>query len=107
MDLAHSCAEAEVPPLAGNALRPSRAENDEQPINDLPGLCPTEDWVVHCWGVVPYGHLHALVHSPRRTGPLVSAGAVSASFDRLRQEDSGLYHRALTWLEGCFRVMDD
>lgn len=45
--------------LAGNALYPSRAANDGRPINNLPGLYPTEDWVVHYWDVEPRGHLHS------------------------------------------------
>ena len=43
----------------GNAVRPSMARDDRQPINNLPGLYPTEDWVVHYWDVKPNGELHS------------------------------------------------
>ena len=48
-----------MPKASGNTMRPSRARDDGQPINNLPGLYPTEDWVVHYWDVEPQGQLRS------------------------------------------------
>lgn len=48
-----------MPKTPGNTLRPSMAKDDGRPINNLPGLYPTEDWVVHYWDVGPRGELHS------------------------------------------------
>ncbi|KPL22636.1 MAG: hypothetical protein AMJ93_06750 [Anaerolineae bacterium SM23_84] len=46
-----------MPRAWGNTMRPSAAEDDGQPINNLPGLYPTEDWGVHYWNVDAQGAL--------------------------------------------------
>jgi hypothetical protein len=38
-------------------MRPSTARDDGVPINNLPGLYPVEDWVVHYWDVGAQGEL--------------------------------------------------
>ena len=52
----------------GNTMRPSMAKDDGRPINNLPGLYSTEDWVVHYWDVGPRGELRsrqAVIQLPR------------------------------------------
>ncbi len=46
-----------MPKASGNTMRPSTAPDDGRPINNLPGLYLTEDWVVHYWDVEPQGRL--------------------------------------------------
>ncbi len=43
----------------GNTMRPSAAKDDGRPINNLPGLYPTEDWDVYYWDVQPLGELRS------------------------------------------------
>ncbi len=38
-------------------MRPSQVLDEGRPLNNLPGLYPTEDWVVHYWDVAPLGEL--------------------------------------------------
>jgi hypothetical protein len=45
--------------VLGNTMRPSAAKDDGQPINNLPGLYPTEDWDVYYWDVQPSGQLRS------------------------------------------------
>ena len=40
-------------------MRLSSALDDGRPINNLPGLYPTEDWAVHYWDVGPCGELRS------------------------------------------------
>jgi len=42
-----------------NTMRLSTAQDDGRPINNLPGLYPTEDWVVHYWDVEAQGRLRS------------------------------------------------
>jgi hypothetical protein len=49
-------------------MRRSTAKGDGRPINNLPGLYPVEDWVVHYWDVGPLGELEsrqAIIQLPR------------------------------------------
>ena len=45
--------------VLGNTMRASAAKDDGQPINNLPGLYPTEDWDVYYWDVQPLGELRS------------------------------------------------
>jgi hypothetical protein len=64
----------------GNTLRPSTAPHRKRPINNQPGLYPTEDWDVFYWDVDTRGHLccrRALVQLPNGYAsvcPVVSRG---------------------------------
>ncbi|MCD6289590.1 MAG: hypothetical protein J7M34_03735 [Anaerolineae bacterium] len=42
----------------GNSVRRSRAADEAQVLNNLPGLYPTEDWNVVYWTVDAQGNLH-------------------------------------------------
>jgi hypothetical protein len=42
-----------------NTMRRSTAQDDGRPLNNLPGLYVTEDWVVHYWDVEPDGGLRS------------------------------------------------
>jgi hypothetical protein len=91
-------------------MRLSSARDDGQPINNLPGLYLTEDWVVHYWDVEPKGELRSrqavvqlpfgcagvspaveigqngCVHHVRRWGVQLQIGLLeSMGFDPLRQ----------------------
>ncbi len=85
-----------------NTLRLSTAPDDGRPINNLPGLYPTEDWVVHYWGVEPRGKLRprqATIQLPSgyaRACPPVSIG------------ESGCVHQVRRWGVECYtRILQD
>lgn len=83
-------------------MRPSTAKDDGQPINNLPGLYPTEDWVVHYWDVEPQGELQSrraviqLPHGYANVCPEVWIG------------ESGCVHRVRRWGVQCYtRILQD
>jgi len=81
-------------------MRPSAAKDDGRPINNLPGLYPTEDWVVHYWDVEPLGELRsrqAVIQLPcgyAGACPPVQIGQVGC-VHRVRRWGVQLYTRIL------------
>jgi len=51
--------EMTIDETGSNTMRLSTAQDDGRPINNLPGLYPIEDWVVHYWDVEPQGRLRS------------------------------------------------
>ena len=91
-----------MPKASGNTMRPSTAKDDGQPINNLPGLYPTEDWIVHYWDVEPQGELQSrqaviqLPHGYADACPEVWVG------------ESGCVHRVRRWGVQCYtRILQD
>ncbi len=83
-------------------MRPSAAKDDGRPINNLPGLYPTEDWVVHYWDVEPQGTLRSrqaviqLPHGYADVCPQVQIG------------ESGCVHHVRRWGVQCYtRILQD
>jgi hypothetical protein len=77
-------------------MRPSTARDDGRPINNLPGLYPTEDWVVHYWDVQSRGDLQsrqAVIQLP-----LGYADACPA----VRIGDRGCVHNVRRWGLQCY-----
>ena len=91
-----------MPKSAGNSMRLSTAKDDGQPINNLPGVYPTENWVVYYWDVEPWGELQsrrAVIQLPRGYAaacPEVWIGA------------SGCVHSVRRWGIQCYtRILQD
>jgi len=91
-----------MPKAPGNTMRPSAAKDDGQPINNLPGLYPTEDWVVYYWDVEPQAELRSrraviqLPHGYADACPEVWIGG------------SGCVHNVRRWGVQCYtRILQD
>lgn len=87
---------------AGNAVRPSTARDDGLPINNLPGLYPTEDWAVHYWDVEAQGRLRsrqATIQLPRGyAGACLEVGI----------GEQGCVHSVRRWGVQCYtRILQD
>jgi len=77
-------------------MRPSIAKDDGRPINNLPGLYPTEDWVVHYWDVDPRGKLssqQAMIQLP--------LGYADAC-PEVRIGEKGCVHNVRRWGVQCY-----
>jgi hypothetical protein len=85
-----------------NTMRRSAAQEDGRPINNLPGLYPTEDWVVHYWDVEPRGRLRsrqAIVQLP--AGYAHACRAISIG-------EKGCVHQVRRWGVQCYtRILQD
>jgi hypothetical protein len=81
-------------------MRPSTAKDDGCPINNLPGLYPVEDWVVHYWDVGAQGELsshQAVIQLPRgyaQACPQVEIGQ-DGCVHKVRRWGVQLYTRTL------------
>jgi len=86
----------------GNTMRPSLAVDDGQPINNLPGLYPTEDWTVQYWDVEASGEVQkrqAVVQLPE--GYAGACGEVVVG-------QRGCVHRVRRWGVQCYtRILQD
>jgi len=86
----------------GNAMWPSTAKENGQPINNLPGLYPTEDWTVHYWDVAPRGELRSLqavIQLPR---------GYSDACPGVRIGENGCVHNVRRWGVQCYtRILQD
>jgi len=85
-----------------NTMRPSVATDDGQPINNLPGLYPTEDWRVQYWDVEASGEVRkrqAIVQLPEGY-----AGACPEVIVGQR----GCVHRVRRWGVQCYtRILQE
>jgi hypothetical protein len=85
-----------------NTMRLSTARDDGRPINNLPGLYPTEDWVVHYWDVEPQGRLRsrqAIIQLP--LGYAHACCAVSIG-------ERGCVYQVRRWGVQCYtRILQD
>jgi hypothetical protein len=83
-------------------MRRSTAQDDGRPLNNLPGLYPTEDWVVHYWDVEPRGRLRsrqATIQLP--LGYARACRAVSIG-------EKGCVHQVRRWGVQCYtRILQD
>jgi hypothetical protein len=85
-----------------NTMRRSTAQDDGRPINNLPGLYPTEDWVVHYWDVEPRGQLRSRQVTIQL--PLGYARACSA----VSIGERGCVHQVRRWGVQCYtRILQD
>ena len=83
-------------------MRPSTAKDDGQPINNLPGLYPTEDWGVYYWDVGPQGGLCS-----RRAVIQLPYGYAGACQEVVIGQ-SGCVHRVRRWGVQCYtRILQD
>jgi hypothetical protein len=83
-------------------MRPSEAKDDGRPINNLPGLFPVEDWVVHYWDVDAHGALHS-----RRAVMQMPLGYTDAC-PEVRIGEQGCVHRVRRWGVQCYtRILQD
>jgi len=86
----------------GNTMRPSTAKDDGQPINNLPGLYPTEDWVVHYWDVTPQGELCS------RQATIQLPLGYSDACPEVRIGENGCVHNVRRWGVQCYtRILQD
>jgi hypothetical protein len=72
-------------------MRPSAAEDDGRPINNLPGLYPVEDWAVHYWDVGAQGELssrQSVIQLPR---------GYSQACPRVQIGQAGCVHKVRRW----------
>lgn len=91
-----------MPRISGNTMRPSMAEDDGCPINNLPGRYTTEDWVVHYWDVGPDGELHS-----RQVVIQLPKGYAHASA-RVAIGEPGCVHRVRRWgVQLYTRILQD
>ncbi len=85
-----------------NTMRPSVAADDGQPINNLPGLYPTEDWTVQYWDVEAGGEVRkrqAVVQLPEGY-----AGACA----EVIVGQPGCVHRVRRWGVQCYvRILQE
>lgn len=87
---------------SGNTMRLSTAADDGQPINNLPGLYATEDWVVHYWDVQPRGQLRS-----RQATIQLPLGYADAC-PRISIGQKGCVHHVRRWGVQCYtRVLQD
>ena len=83
-------------------MRPSTAQDDGRPINNLPGLFATEDWVVHYWDVERQGRLRSRQATIQL--PLGYADACPAIWIGER----GCVHQVRRWGVQCYtRILQD
>ncbi|MBC7232730.1 MAG: hypothetical protein H5T68_05760 [Chloroflexi bacterium] len=91
-----------MPKTSGNTMRPSTAKDDGKPINNLPGLYPTEDWTVYYWDVDPQGQLHS-----RRAVIQLPLGYADAC-PEVWIGESGCVHSVRRWGVQCYtRILQD
>ena len=91
-----------MPKASGNTMRPSTAKDDGLPINNLPGLYPTEDWVVYYWDVQLEGELHS-----RRAVLQLPRGYADACL-QVEIGETGCVHRVRRWGVQCYtRILQD
>jgi len=91
-----------MPKASGNTMRLSTAKDDGRPINNLPGLYPTEDWVVHYWDVEPRGELRS-----RQAVMQLPYGYANAC-PEVRIGESGCVHSVRRWGVQCYtRILQD
>ena len=88
--------------MQSNTMRRSTAPDDGRPINNLPGLYPTEDWVVHYWDVEAQGRLRsrqATIQLPR--GYAHACGPISIG-------ERGCVYHVRRWGVQCYtRILQD
>jgi hypothetical protein len=85
-----------------NTMRLSTAQDDGRPISNLPGLYPTEDWVVHYWDVEAQGRLRSRQATIQL--PLGYARACSP----ISIGESGCVHQVRRWGVQCYtRILQD
>lgn len=83
-------------------MRLSTAQDDGRPINNLPGLYPAEDWVVHYWDVEPQGRLRSRQATIQL--PMGYADACPAIWIGER----GCVHQVRRWGVQCYtRILQD
>ena len=88
--------------MSSNTMRPSEARDDGRPINNLPGLYATEDWVAHYWDVEPQGRLHSRQSTIQL--PLGYAEACPAVWIG----EGGCVHQVRRWGVQCYtRILQD
>ena len=83
-------------------MRPSMAADDGQPINNLPGLYPTEDWRVQYWDVEASGEVRerqALVQLPK---------GYAGACPEVVVGQKGCVHRVRRWGVQCYtRILEE
>ena len=91
-----------MPRISGNTMRPSAAEDDGCPINNLPGRYATEDCVVHYWDVGPEGELQS-----RQAVIQLPIGYAQAC-PHTSIEEPGCVHRVRRWgVQLYTRILQD
>jgi hypothetical protein len=91
-----------IPETPSNTLRRSMAQDDGRPINNLPGLYPTEDWVVHYWDVEPRGKLRS------RQATIQLPSGYACACRPISIGESGCVHQVRRWGVRCYtRVLED
>ena len=80
----------------GNTMWPSTAKENGQPINNLPGLYLTEDWVVHYWDVAPRGDLRS------RQAVIQLPYGYADACPGVRIGENGCVHNVRRWGVQCY-----
>lgn len=94
--------EMTIDEASSNTMRLSTARDDGQPIDNLPGLYPTEDWIVHYWDVERQGRLR----SRQATICLPAGYARACRVVSIGQ--AGCVHQVRRWGVQCYtRILQD
>ena len=80
-------------------MRPSSAQDDGRPINNLPGLYSTEDWVVHYWNVEPQGRLRS------RQATIQLPAGYALACRPISIGENGCVHQVRRWGVQCYTAI--